>query len=160
LRFSFRRRLIGNSHEKSQSRICRRCSNRWCNPFVSSTSSAQLQTDNQNLSNRLAAAADSKSLSDEQLNELLKLRGEVGVLRQRLNELQTQDKKIREVEEKFHISDEDLQMTLASAKFAADEVSVVNTMKQLGLAERLYAGDHNEQYATNFDQMKDELGGL
>jgi len=25
---------------------------------------------------------------------------------------------------------------------------------------RIYAGDHNEQYATNFDQLKDELGGV
>ena len=43
---------------------------------------AQLQADNESLSNRLAAAADSKSLSDEQFNELLKLRGEVTRLRQ------------------------------------------------------------------------------
>jgi Skp family chaperone for outer membrane proteins len=48
---------------------------------------AQLQTDNENLSNHLAAAGDSKSLSDEQFNELLKLRGEVGVLRRQANEL-------------------------------------------------------------------------
>ncbi len=43
---------------------------------------AQLQTDNESFSNRLAVAANSKSLSDEQFNELLKLRGEVTRLRQ------------------------------------------------------------------------------
>ncbi|MGH7952419.1 MAG: sigma-70 family RNA polymerase sigma factor [Limisphaerales bacterium] len=43
---------------------------------------AQLQADNKSLSNRLATAADSKSLSDEQFNELLKLRGEVTRLHQ------------------------------------------------------------------------------
>jgi hypothetical protein len=43
---------------------------------------AQLQTDNESLSNRLAVAANSKSLSDGQFNELLKLRGEVTHLRQ------------------------------------------------------------------------------
>src|SRR5882724_8908441 len=42
---------------------------------------AQMQTDNENLSNRLAKAGEAKSLSDEQFNELLKLRGEVGILR-------------------------------------------------------------------------------
>jgi hypothetical protein len=42
---------------------------------------AQLQADNQSLSNRLAAAGDAKSLSEEQFNELLKLRGEVTLLR-------------------------------------------------------------------------------
>jgi len=42
---------------------------------------AQLQTDNENFSNRLVGIDDAKKLSDEEFNELLKLRGEVGVLR-------------------------------------------------------------------------------
>jgi hypothetical protein len=42
----------------------------------------QLQTENESLSNQLAMAGNSKSLSDEQFNELLKLRGEVTRLRQ------------------------------------------------------------------------------
>jgi RNA polymerase sigma factor (sigma-70 family) len=46
---------------------------------------AQLQADNENLSNRPVLAASSKSLSDEQMNELLKLRGEVTRLRQQQN---------------------------------------------------------------------------
>ena len=37
---------------------------------------AQLQTDNESLSNRLVTIGDSKKLPDEQFNELLKLRGE------------------------------------------------------------------------------------
>ncbi len=45
----------------------------------------QLQTDNENLSNRVAAAGHSQSLSDEQLNELLRLRAEASV-RHRQNE--------------------------------------------------------------------------
>jgi RNA polymerase sigma factor (sigma-70 family) len=48
---------------------------------------AQLQTDNESLSNRLPAIGDSKSLSDEQLNELLTLRGEVTRLRREKNVL-------------------------------------------------------------------------
>jgi RNA polymerase sigma factor (sigma-70 family) len=42
----------------------------------------QLQTENESLSNQLATAGNSKMLSDEQFNELLKLRGEVTLLRQ------------------------------------------------------------------------------
>ena len=53
---------------------------------------AQLQTDNVNFSNHLAEIGDAKKLSDDQFNELLKLRGEVGVLRRQLDEL----KKLRE----------------------------------------------------------------
>jgi RNA polymerase sigma factor (sigma-70 family) len=44
----------------------------------------QLQTDNESLSNRLMAIGDSKKLTDEQFIELLKLRGEVGVLRNQI----------------------------------------------------------------------------
>jgi type II secretory pathway component GspD/PulD (secretin) len=47
----------------------------------------QLQTDNEGLSNRLVTAANSNSLSDEQFNELLRLRGEVTRLRQQQKNL-------------------------------------------------------------------------
>jgi len=42
---------------------------------------AQLKADNESLSNRLATAGNSHSLADDQLNELLKLRGEATRLR-------------------------------------------------------------------------------
>jgi RNA polymerase sigma factor (sigma-70 family) len=52
---------------------------------------AQLQANNESLSNRLAAAdakpSSSQSLPNEQFNELLKLRGEVGVLRRQVDEV-------------------------------------------------------------------------
>ena len=47
----------------------------------------QLQTDNENFSNQLANVGDSKKLPDDQFNELLKLRGEVGVLRNQVADL-------------------------------------------------------------------------
>jgi hypothetical protein len=47
----------------------------------------ELKNDASSLSNQLADAGDSKKLTDEQFNELLKLRGEVGVLRRQTNEL-------------------------------------------------------------------------
>ena len=51
---------------------------------------AQLEADNESLSNRLARASDAKPLPDEQMNELLKLRGEVGVMRRQLELQQKQ----------------------------------------------------------------------
>ncbi|HXR03953.1 MAG TPA: sigma-70 family RNA polymerase sigma factor [Verrucomicrobiae bacterium] len=48
---------------------------------------AQLQTDNESYSNRLAQVGDAKKLSEDQFDELLKLRGETGVLRRQLDEL-------------------------------------------------------------------------
>jgi RNA polymerase sigma factor (sigma-70 family) len=49
---------------------------------------AQLKSDNEGLSNRFAQAGRSPSLSSERLRELLKLRGEVGVLRRQQRELE------------------------------------------------------------------------
>jgi RNA polymerase sigma factor (sigma-70 family) len=51
---------------------------------------AQLQTDNESLSNRLAEAGDFALLSDKQMNELLKLRGEVGLMRRQIEVQKTQ----------------------------------------------------------------------
>jgi RNA polymerase sigma factor (sigma-70 family) len=48
---------------------------------------AKLQTDNESLSNRIAEIGEAKQLSAEQFNELLKLRGEVGVFQRQLEEL-------------------------------------------------------------------------
>jgi RNA polymerase sigma factor (sigma-70 family) len=49
---------------------------------------AQLQADNEGFFNRVAQADRSPSLSSERLRELLKLRGEVGVLRRQQRELE------------------------------------------------------------------------
>jgi RNA polymerase sigma factor (sigma-70 family) len=49
---------------------------------------AQLRSDNESLSNQLVRANRSPSLSSERLRELLRLRGEVGALRQRQRELE------------------------------------------------------------------------
>jgi hypothetical protein len=49
---------------------------------------AQLKSDNEGLSNRVAQASRLPSLSSERLRELLKLRGEVGALRRQQRELE------------------------------------------------------------------------
>jgi len=48
---------------------------------------AQLKAENETLSNRPSPVAEAKSLPDNQFNELLRLRGEVGILRRQTNEL-------------------------------------------------------------------------
>jgi RNA polymerase sigma factor (sigma-70 family) len=58
---------------------------------------AQLQADNANLSNRIAEIGEVKKLSAEQFNELLKLRGEVGVLRRQLGELTEKNRALQDV---------------------------------------------------------------
>jgi RNA polymerase sigma factor (sigma-70 family) len=58
---------------------------------------AQLQTNDENFSNQLASVGDAKKLPDEQFNELLKLRGEVGVLRWQLDELAKKNRALQNV---------------------------------------------------------------
>ncbi len=50
---------------------------------------AQLKLESESLSNRLPVVADAKSLPDEQFKELLRLRGQVGVLRSQKTELES-----------------------------------------------------------------------
>jgi RNA polymerase sigma factor (sigma-70 family) len=124
---------------------------------------AQLQTDNENYSNRLAETGGDQKLSDDQFNELLRLRGEVGMLRQQTNELaklQDENQQLQQAATQLQTSNDRMAFGDSVAKFKANETQMVNTMKQVCLADRIWAGDNNNQYATNFDQMTNELAGL
>jgi hypothetical protein len=46
---------------------------------------------------------------------------------------------------------------LAKAKSKAQSIHCVNNLKQMGLAARIYATDHNDTFPSNFLAMKDEL---
>jgi RNA polymerase sigma factor (sigma-70 family) len=58
---------------------------------------AQLQADNSSLSNRIAEIGEAKKLSESQFTELLKLRGEIGVLRRQLDESAQENRKLQNV---------------------------------------------------------------
>jgi RNA polymerase sigma factor (sigma-70 family) len=101
---------------------------------------AQLQTDNENFSNQLASIGETKKLPDDPNNELLKLRGEVGVLERQANE----------ANQKAQTAEEKLAAALsAQAKFTTNESATINAMKYLGLDMFVYAGDHDNQFPTN-----------
>jgi RNA polymerase sigma factor (sigma-70 family) len=124
---------------------------------------AQLQADNENFSNRLADTSDTRKLSDDQFNELLKLRGEVGMLRQQANEvarLRDENQQLQEAATRLQASNDRMGSATPLTKFKADETQVVNAMKEICLANRIYAGDNNNQYATSYDQMTNELSSL
>jgi RNA polymerase sigma factor (sigma-70 family) len=111
---------------------------------------AQLQTDNESLSNRLAAVGDARTLTDEQLNELLKLRGEVGILK---NQLATAAK--NQAQTTVHMDQanqpDDLleqQKRMVRAKAGDAHIYVSAFMD--------YANSHNGQFSTNWDQIRDK----
>ncbi|HET7625248.1 MAG TPA: sigma-70 family RNA polymerase sigma factor [Verrucomicrobiae bacterium] len=100
----------------------------------------QLQADNESLSNRLANIGEPEKLSDSQFNELLNLRGEVGVLQRQANE----------ATQKTQAAEQKLESALsAETKFKTSEKATVSAMKYLGLDMLLYAKDHNNQFPTS-----------
>jgi RNA polymerase sigma factor (sigma-70 family) len=124
---------------------------------------AQLQTDNENFSNRLAEMGGAQKLSDDQFNELLRLRGEVGMLRQQTNELarlRDENQQLQEAATQLQASNSRLESASPLAKFKENESKVVSAMKEVCLADRIYAGDNSNQYASSFDQMTNELSSL
>jgi hypothetical protein len=109
---------------------------------------AQLQNDNNDLSNQLANVGDSKKLSDGQFNELLRLRGQVGVLRRQTNELaQLQDEvsQLQENQPTNQISPQD--------RFVLHQHYLSDAMQQLTMTARSYAQTNNGQYPTDFSQL-------
>jgi RNA polymerase sigma factor (sigma-70 family) len=121
---------------------------------------AQLKTDNENLSNRLAAAGGSKSLSDEQLNELLKLRGEVGRLRGQANQLE----KLQEENRRWQASlakanhlpaTPDADPESSPEKQAA--IARMSDAKLLCLGLLMYTSDHQDQLPPDLNQIPQSL---
>src|SRR5207237_807026 len=49
--------------------------------------------------------------------------------------------------------------TLFKDKAKTQRISAFNSLKQIGLAARLYANDHDGKLPANFQQMRGELGG-
>jgi hypothetical protein len=119
----------------------------------------QLQTDNESLSNHLAAIGYSKTLADEQYDELLKLRGELGVLHNQAGELGHLREENRRLYDELAVAQNQISQ-LSAIEYKRHQTDTIDAMKQFVLAMRVFAGDHNQQYATNFDQLKSELGGV
>ncbi|MEP6663871.1 MAG: hypothetical protein ABJC04_09430, partial [Verrucomicrobiota bacterium] len=128
----------------------------------------RLRNENQNLiaaqANQQNSALSATPTNSDELerlrkekNELIRLRSEVGILREQVSEVKKLREENRQIRaalvEVSKLSEDELKLL----EFEAHQASTVNAMKQLGLALRLYAQDHNNQYATNFDQMKNEI---
>jgi RNA polymerase sigma factor (sigma-70 family) len=113
---------------------------------------AQLQSSNNDLTTQMADSNDTKKMSDDQFNDLLRLRSEVGLLRHQTNDLAK--------------SQASLQNSLAQAQATAlqQSNSVADQEKQIAIARInnahhltaemiLYASDNQGQTPTNFDQV-------
>lgn len=112
---------------------------------------AQLQNDNNDLSNRLADAGDAKKLSGDQFNELLRLRGEVGRLRQQTNEMGELQTTLQSSLQKqaFQSSENDSR----SNEERQAAIAKINDARNLATQFILYASDNQGFVPTNHDQL-------
>jgi RNA polymerase sigma factor (sigma-70 family) len=101
---------------------------------------AQLQSDNENFSNRLADVADAKKLSADQFDELLRLRGEAGLLRRQNAQLQNE------------ASQQTNQLSVQD-QFTLRRTYLTEAMNTLSIALKAYAQTNNGEYPTDFSQL-------
>ena len=114
---------------------------------------AQLQADNENLSTLAAQTKQPASPPSDQLTELLRLRGEIGILRQQTNELA----RIRQENRRLHAlvaaQSEFTNSVSAEDQLTLRQKHVVDAMTTLLTAIKNYATNHNGQYPGSFDQL-------
>jgi hypothetical protein len=112
----------------------------------------RLSAENERLSNLVAEARS--SLANDQLHELLRLRGQVGMLRDQTNEL----RKLREENRRLQASlgkaaPEPLQPETDPAAKEPTLKAKISDAKELMLAFRIHANENQGQFPTNFDQL-------
>ncbi len=109
----------------------------------------RLQNEHDDATSRLASMAEAMANTKGNNEELLKLRGKVGVLQGQANESS----------QRVHIAEQKLVSALsAEAQFEAHQGARTDAVKQLGLAMFSFAMGHDNQFPTNLVQLKKELG--
>lgn len=112
---------------------------------------AQLKSNNQDV-----PVANPQPATNDELNELLRLRGEVGVLRAQTNQLaklQTQNQQLREAF--TNLAQQKQQETDPPSAAQQKEFGILelNTSRQYVLGMINYASEHQGLFPTNFEQM-------
>jgi RNA polymerase sigma factor (sigma-70 family) len=110
----------------------------------------QLQSERDAAMKRLAGMREDIDGLKSNQSELLKLRGEVGVLRRQASEA-SQGK---------HVAEQQLAAAMSSEEqFKKHQSATANAAKQVGLALHMFFADGGNQYPTNLTQLAKELGG-
>jgi len=118
----------------------------------------QIQNDNALLSNSLAQAQSPQS-SPDQSRELARLRNQVGLLRQQTNELARRRADNNQSPVQSVPTQNQPEQLSPQDQFQIDQIHRMSALKQLALAMHMYAADNQDQFATNFDQLNNLLGG-
>jgi RNA polymerase sigma factor (sigma-70 family) len=114
---------------------------------------AQLKADNESLVSLAAQATKPALPPSDQLAELLRLRGEVGMLRQQTNELGRFRQENRRLLSQAAAQSESTNQVSAEDQFTLRQTHAVDAMTILLKAIKNYATNHNGQYPGDFDQL-------
>lgn len=114
---------------------------------------AQLKADNESLSNLAAQAKPPTSPPSDQLDELLRLRGEVGMLRQQTNELVRLRQENRKLLAQAAAQSESTNQVSAEDEFTLRQTHAVDAMTTLLNSIKSYATNHNGQYPGSLEQL-------
>jgi len=115
----------------------------------------QLAHENARLSNLVARAAETRTLSQDQLRELMKLRGEVGFLRKQTNELDTLRQDIRRLQSAQAGPAQNAQppTTYTVDEYQKQEgIAKLNYAKYWVLAFHLYMEKNQGRFPASLDQ--------
>lgn len=117
---------------------------------------AQFTAENESTANRPASAGDSKPVTDRDLNELLRLRGEVGMLRSQTNQLSKLQEENRRLQEHLAAAPQNQNnqqtTTPPSSEDRAYAVREINASRQAVLGMLMFANDHQNQFPASFDE--------
>lgn len=126
----------------------------------------KLRGEQGNLDALRAANAEYQRLFNEnqQLDRLRRDNAEMKGLRDEVAQLTAQSKdeaSVRAANAKLHAATPDTSAAAPDffdeAKARAERIKCVNNLKQIGLAARIWSGDNNDVYPTNFISMTNEL---
>ncbi len=116
---------------------------------------AQLSSENENAA-KTPSSDSSKPMTDGDLSELLRLRGEVGMLRSQTNQLAKLQEENRRLQE--HLAavpqNQNNQRTAdpLSPEDRAYAVREINASRQAVLGMMMFANDHQNQFPSSFDE--------
>jgi hypothetical protein len=118
-----------------------------------------LTAETESLSNRMQQPAAAPTLDDDQRRELMRLRGEVAMLREQTNLVAALQAQQRELKARLEVEATAVKAPSADDQFKNSRINVVNALKIIGTAFRIYANDHDDRFPTSFNMIQNELGG-
>lgn len=113
----------------------------------------RLKANDENLSNLAAQSNKPTALPDDQFNELLRLRGEVGVLRAQTSDLARLRRESQNLLAKIAAQSDSTNQLSAEDQFTLQQTHAVDAMTLLLNAIKSYTTNHSGLYPESFEQL-------